>query len=288
QPELIKPLNLAGLPERPKFPPTRVADKGQIEKATDLIRSSSKMIIKAGGGSCGFAGRVKKFAEACGVPVVLSPGSTGLLPDQHPLNMHVGGSKGSISGNFAMANAELLVVIGSRAVCQADCSGIGYENITDVINLNGDLNDISHYNRTTILPGDIGATLDELLPILEKIPAFEKEDKQKWLDQCSRSKNEWSDFKQQRFNTPPIMDEVWERPVMTQPAAIKVVADFAKNISAVKYFDAGDVQANGFQIVEDESPFETFTESGASYMGFAPSALAASALSDHPQYGICF
>ena len=56
--------------------------------------------------------------------------------------MHVGGSKGSISGNFAMANAELLVVIGSRAVCQADCSGIGYENVTDVINLNGDLNDI--------------------------------------------------------------------------------------------------------------------------------------------------
>ena len=84
------------------------------------------------------------------------------------------------------------------------------------------------------------------------------------------------------------MDEAWERPVLTQPSAIKVVTDFARKINAVKYFDAGDVQANGFQIVEDASPSETFTESGASYMGFAPSALVASALADHPQYGICF
>ncbi len=64
------------------------------------------------------------------------------------------------------------------------------------------------------------------------------------------------------------------KPVLTQPAAIKIVADFAKQIGAAKFFDAGDVQANGFQIVEDDTTGETFTESGASYMGFAASALA--------------
>ena len=37
--------------------------------------------------------------------------------------------KGSISGNFAMENAELLIVVGSRAVCQSDCSGIGYPQV---------------------------------------------------------------------------------------------------------------------------------------------------------------
>ena len=128
------------------------------------------MVIKAGGGSCKFAERVKQLAETCGIPVVLSPGSTGVLPDQHPLNMHVGGSKGSISGNYAMANAELLVVIGSRAVCQSDCSGIGYEKVTDVINLNYDLIDVAHYNRTVLLPGDIGETLDKLLQIFKITP----------------------------------------------------------------------------------------------------------------------
>ena len=87
--------------------------------------------------------------------MVLSPGSTGVLPDAHPQNMHVGGSKGSISGNFAMANAELVIVIGSRAVCQADCSGIGYKSAKHVININGDLADALHYNNTTALAGDI-------------------------------------------------------------------------------------------------------------------------------------
>ena len=73
-------------------------------------------------------------------------------------------------------------------------------------------------------------------------------------------------------------DEVWQRPVLAQPAAIKIVADFAKEIGAAKFFDAGDVQANGFQIVEDDRTGDTFTETGASYMGFAASALLASAL----------
>jgi len=48
------------------------------------------------------------------------------------------------------------------------------------------------------------------------------------------------------------------------------------------------VQANGFQIVEDDKTGDTFTESGASYMGFAASALLGSALADKPRYGIAF
>ena len=88
-------------------------------------------------------------------------------------------------------------------------------------------------------------------------------------------------YKKQRFDAPPALDPVWKRNVLYQPAAIKVVADFAKSIDAAKFFDAGDVQANGFQIVEDDRTGDTFTETGASYMGFAVSALLASALGRH-------
>src|SRR5262249_6637997 len=55
-----------------------------------------------------------------------------------------------------------------------------------------------------------------------------------------------------------------------------------------KLFDAGDVQTNGFQIVEDDRTGDTFTESGASYMGFAVSALVGAALADKPRYAIAF
>jgi 3D-(3,5/4)-trihydroxycyclohexane-1,2-dione acylhydrolase (decyclizing) len=278
-------LNLAALPDRPALPRLAPSDDA-IAAAAQLIARARRVAIKAGGGTRGHDAAIRRLAEAAGAAVVLSPGSTGVLPDAHAQNMHVGGSKGSISGNFAMREADLLVVIGSRAVCQADCSGIGYKSAQAVININGDLADATHYNRTLALPGDISAVADGLAAHLEKLDA--KAGKRDWLAQCAAKKAEWSAYKGTRFAALPLNDETWQRPVLAQPAAIKVVADFAKEIGAAKFFDAGDVQANGFQIVADDATGETFTEAGASYMGFAASALLASALADRPRYGIAF
>jgi 3D-(3,5/4)-trihydroxycyclohexane-1,2-dione acylhydrolase (decyclizing) len=74
--------------------------------------------------------------------------------------------------------------------------------------------------------------------------------------------------------------------VLTQPAAIKIATDWAKMHDVICFFDAGDVQANGFQIVEDERPDRTFTETGASYMGFAVSALLATGVAAIPFYAV--
>ena len=47
---------------------------------------------------------------------------------------------------------------------------------------------------------------------------------------------------------------------MTQPSAVAIVQAFAYQVNALKVFDAGDVQANGFQLNADATPFETVTE----------------------------
>jgi 3D-(3,5/4)-trihydroxycyclohexane-1,2-dione acylhydrolase (decyclizing) len=279
-------LNLSALPGMPDVPKLAPADDAAIEQAAKLIASAGKVAIKAGGGTRGHDAAVRRLAEAAGAAVVLSPGSTGVLPDAHGQNMHVGGSKGSISGNFAMAEAEMLIVVGSRAVCQADCSGIGYKKAQAVININGELADALHYNKTVALVGDIGAVIGRLAAKLETMQA--SANKGAWLAVCAAKKQEWAAYKRQRFECPPLNDVVWGRPVLPQPAAIKIVTDFAKSIGAAKFFDAGDVQANGFQIVEDDRTGDTYTETGASYMGFATSALLGSALADKPRYGIAF
>jgi 3D-(3,5/4)-trihydroxycyclohexane-1,2-dione acylhydrolase (decyclizing) len=279
-------VNLAALPTKPELPKLAPAGDKEIEQAAAMIAKANKVAIKAGGGTRGHDGAMSRLAEAAGAAVVLSPGSTGVLPDAHAQNMHVGGSKGSISGNYAMGTAELLIVIGSRAVCQADCSGIGYKNAQAVININGDLADLTHYNKTLGLPGDITAVAERLAEKLEKSGAARN--KSEWLKACAAKKAEWSAYKRKRFECAPLRDEVWQKPVLPQPAAIKVVVDFAKETGAAKFFDAGDVQANGFQIVEDDRSGDTFTETGASYMGFAASALLGSALADRPRYGIAF
>ncbi len=283
QPQRVT-LNLAALPDRPDLPKLAPVDDKAYAQAARLIAQAKSIAIKAGGGTRGHDAAVRRLAERAGAAVVLSPGSTGVLPDAHPQNMHVGGSKGSISGNFAMAHAELVIVIGSRGVCQADCSGIGYKAAKHVININGDLADALHYNKTTALAGDIGAVIERLCAHLDGADA----NKGEWLRACAAKKAEWTAFKKARFDAAPAFDPVWQRNVLYQPAAIKVVADFAKEIGAAKYFDAGDVQANGFQIVEDDRTGDTFTETGASYMGFAVSGLLASAMADTPRYGIAF
>lgn len=279
-------VNLASLPVRPVLAKLAPAGDTEIDGAVAMIAKARKVAIKAGGGTRGFDAAVTRLAEAAGAAVVLSPGSTGVLPDAHPQNMHVGGSKGSISGNYAMAEADLLIVIGSRAVCQADCSGIGFKSARAVININGELADALHYNKTVALTGDIGVIAERLAAKLEGAGA--NKNKRGWLDACAGRKGDWTAYKRTRFECPPLHDDVWSKPVLAQPAAIKIVADFAKEIGAAKFFDAGDVQANGFQIVEDDSTGDTFTESGASYMGFAVSALLGAALADKPRYSIAF
>jgi 3D-(3,5/4)-trihydroxycyclohexane-1,2-dione acylhydrolase (decyclizing) len=279
-------VNVAALPGKSSIPATAPADPTVFDAAVDLIRATEKVVIKAGGGTRGHAAALRKLACAVGAPVVLSPGSTGVMMDGHAQNMHVGGSKGSISGNFAMEGAELVIMIGSRGVCQADCSGIGYPNARAVVNINGDLDDLSHYANTVALPGDITAVIHGLLDAAGGDTGLER--RRDWTKACVAKKAEWTEYKSERIHAAPLRDEVWKMPVLTQPAAIHAVASFANMKGAIKFFDAGDVQANGFQIVEDDAPGQTFTETGASYMGFAASALLGSAYVSDPKYGIAF
>ncbi|MFC6487877.1 thiamine pyrophosphate-dependent enzyme [Nitratireductor sp. GCM10026969] len=285
QPQMTT-VNIGTLPGRLALPAVAPADDSAYDEAAALLARFDKIVLKVGGGARRHAAAVRALAEGCGAAVVLSPGSTGVIPDAHPQNMHVGGSKGSICGNFAMEEAELVVFIGSRGVCQADCSGIGYPNAKAVININGDIGDVTHYANTLPLPGDIGAVIKRLMPVLK--PGKSSAAGEEWLRQCAAKKMEWASWKRERVEAAPVFDEVWRKPVLTQPAAIHAVAAFAKRIGAVKFFDAGDVQANGFQIVEDDRVGETFTEAGASYMGFAASALLGLAGVKDAPYGIAF
>ena len=282
------PIRLDALPAAPEFSAAAPAGEEEYARAAALITEARRVAIKAGGGARPFAREIRELAELAGAAVVLSPGSTGVLPDDHPQNMHVGGSKGTISGNFAMKQADLLVVVGSRAVCQSDCSGTGWPKVRHVVNINADPEDVQHYNRTTALCGDAGAVLERLNEELRRDGSRALANKRDWLGTCSAKKAEWRAFKTTQIGAAAPIDAVWQRAVLTQPQAIAVTAEFCKKRGAIKFFDAGDVQANGFQIVEDDRPYETFTEAGASYMGFSVSALLAGALADEGCYAVAF
>jgi 3D-(3,5/4)-trihydroxycyclohexane-1,2-dione acylhydrolase (decyclizing) len=202
--------------------------------------------------------------------------------------MSVGGSKGSICGNYAMENAGLVIIIGSRAVCQWDCSGTAWNQAEAIINFNSSIEDAGHYNRSTIVLGDAKLNLQAWLRQLKDAGFTPTSKESAWLKKNRVMKEKWLRFKQERFDNPVLYDETWDREVLTQPAAIKIAYDFAKEKKAARYFDAGDVQANGFQVVEDEEYGLTYSDTGASYMGFAVGALLSAALADNPTYVFAF
>jgi 3D-(3,5/4)-trihydroxycyclohexane-1,2-dione acylhydrolase (decyclizing) len=107
-----------------------------------------------------------------------------------------------------------------------------------------------------------------------------------WLSACQEQRRSWEAFKALRYQSPCLYDELWGAEVLTQPAAIKAATEWARLNEAVCIFDAGDVQANGFQVVEDDRLGRTYTETGASYMGFAVSALLATGVASLPFWGL--
>jgi 3D-(3,5/4)-trihydroxycyclohexane-1,2-dione acylhydrolase (decyclizing) len=268
--------NLNELPE--PMPVTFAATAGDYKLAAQWIGEAERIVIKVGGGGRHSGKQLAALAERSGAVLVHTPIATGCVPYAHPQNMGVGGSKGSLCGNFAMEHADLLIAVGTRAVCQSDCSRTGYPNVKHVINLNADLDDAAHYAHTLALVGEVTLTLEKMLEFITDTHAA----KSKWLADCASKKEQWQAFKSERFTRPVLHDDYWGRPVLTQPAAIRIAEQWAKHNCIVTFFDAGDVQANGFQIFEDETPDQTYTETGASYMGFAVSALLATAVSGKP------
>jgi 3D-(3,5/4)-trihydroxycyclohexane-1,2-dione acylhydrolase (decyclizing) len=272
--------NLEELPETRSVVPGPAV--GDYARAAQWIREADRVLIKVGGGGRNAGAELIVLLERAGGVLVHTPIATGCIPYAHPQNMTIGGSKGSLCGNYAMENADLLIAVGTRAVCQSDCSRTGYPNVKRVININADVDDALHYTHTLALVGDVRQTLSKLNETL----GSEKADKSPWLEACAEKKTAWQSFKQERVVNSILPDEYWGEPVLTQPVAIKIATDWAKAHEAICFFDAGDVQANGFQIVEDDRPDRTFTETGASYMGFAVSALLATGVASNPFYAL--
>lgn len=276
------------LDELPVGAPPRMgaaADGGSYAQAADMIMSAERVLVRIGGGARYAGALLTDLLDLSDGVAVLSPMASGAVPFWHPRNMTLSGSKGSLCGNYASETADLVIALGSRAVCQSDSSRTAYPKARHIININADMDAATHYNQTLPLVGDIESTLQQLIQTLRQRPR-KATGTSAWLAACSAKRQEWDAYRQERYAHPTLFDESWGAEVLTQPAVVKAATDWARSQGVVTLFDAGDVQANGMQICEDETPFQTYTDSGASFMGFAVSGLLATALAREPFYAL--
>lgn len=260
----------------------------RYEQAAAALAAAKKVVVRVGGGGRDAGAEIAELLELVDAVAITSPLVSGVIPYDHPRNLTVGGSKGSICGNFAQDNCDLLLAIGSRAVCQSDSSRTAYSRVRTVININADQEAATHYGRTLALVGSAKATLQKLIEVIKQRGGQPTGASSEWFQSCAAKKREWDAFKAQRYEKGVLEDPIWGT-VLTQLAAIKAAADWARGKpDVVNFFDAGDVQANGFQVVEDDRLGRTFTETGASYMGFSVSAIMSTALTANSFYGLAF
>lgn len=130
----------------------------QIKKAAQLIRSSSRPVIIAGGGvlSSGVKLQLANFAVTTGIPVVSTMMGIGVMPSDHKLYLGMLGSFGKGAANRAIHESDLLIVCGARLGDRAVAAPNQISNRSKIIHIDIDPAEIGKNIKTTVpIVGDM-------------------------------------------------------------------------------------------------------------------------------------
>ena len=156
----------------------------QIKRAADAIKNAQKPVICAGGGAFYIRSSklVAQLAAQIDAPVISTLMGTGIMPKNNPLYLGMFGTHGTARSNFALYNADLLIVcgarLGDRAVARANQLSSG----TTVIHIDIDPAEIGKNIKTEIpIVGDLSRTLSKLIKLVEKA------DHDNWIKDCTKA-----------------------------------------------------------------------------------------------------
>lgn len=169
--------------------PLSVEDMSMV---SELLTSSKRPIVVAGQGVrlAGAIPAFREFVERNQLPVVASRLGIDMLPSSHPLFIGRIGTKGDRAGNFAVQNADLVVVLGSRL----SVSSTGHEYHTfarEARIVIVDIDPIEHKKNTVRFDMYLNADVGKFLGAIRD---GKRADSSAWVDKCLYWKNKWPVF----------------------------------------------------------------------------------------------
>ncbi|WP_372776904.1 thiamine pyrophosphate-binding protein [Litorivivens sp.] len=164
-------------------------DPKALANLQDELNKSARPIVLAGNGIrlASQREKFKEFIERVNVPAVFSYLSIDLLPSNHELNIGRLGTKGDRAGNFAIQNADLVLVLGSRL--SIPLTGFEYKLFAreaKIIVI--DIDPVEHSKDTVRIDSFIQGDLREFFEV-ERLE-FDHADP-KWLRKCQVWKKKW-------------------------------------------------------------------------------------------------
>ncbi len=102
--------------EIPGYHPTYNGHVGQISRAVKAIRDAKRPVIFGGGGliRSGASTALQNLADKAQIPVILSLMGLGAYPGDRELFLGMPGMHGSITANYALSEADLIIATGVR------------------------------------------------------------------------------------------------------------------------------------------------------------------------------
>jgi acetolactate synthase-1/2/3 large subunit len=145
------------------------ADPAQLARAAAALRSAERPGIVAGGGCRTAVAQLRAVAELLGAPVVTTTNGKGTLPDDHPLAVGCGVHHPSVAA--LAAECDVVLAVGTE-LAPADL-WIGPLPVTGtLVRIDVDpAQVVTGAVPDVALVGDAAATLDDLLPLVERGPA---------------------------------------------------------------------------------------------------------------------
>ena len=190
---------------RPAFRPEASPDT--VLRAAQRLSGAQRPVIVAGGGvtSSQAEQEVVELAEMLSIPVATSLNAKGAITDNHPLSVGVVGSYSRWCANRVVAEADLVIFIGSHTGSQVTNEWRIPAEGTPVIQIDIDPSELGRsYPNEVSLHGDAKATLRKLIEALEPIGG-----RKDWVSRAQELVKDWREEVAPRSNSDavPIIPE---------------------------------------------------------------------------------
>ncbi len=234
--------------------------KSDITELKKMIKASKRPCIYAGGGiiTAEASEELRKFAESYNIPVVTTLMGVGSFPENNPLSLKWLGMHGTVYGNNAANECDLLLAFGARFDDRVTGNPVNFAVGAKIVHVDIDKSEI---NKNKVADLGIVADIKEVLAELNKEPI--RQAYKAWHAQI----NEWKEefpliYKEKLKSVQPqyVMEKLCE---MTNGEAIIVPGVGQHQMWAAQYYNY-------------TFPRQLLTSGGLGAMGFGlPAAMGA-------------
>lgn len=146
------------------YKPTYKGHPMQIRKAAAALSNAERPVICAGGGvvTADASEELLELAQRRNIPVVTTLMGIGAIPSSHPLHCGMVGTHGSQTANYALHNADLVLILGARVGDRA-------------IGAAGVLAKKARIIHIDIDPAEIGKNIDAAIPVVGDVKLILKD-----------------------------------------------------------------------------------------------------------------